>query len=46
MGAGEKSASDYEWFTMDLQYLGEEGEAGEVGEYFGEDGDIFGAKKE
>jgi len=30
-----------------LQYLGEEGETGEVGEYFGDEGDIWaGAKNE
>jgi len=33
------------WLSLhelsDLQYFGDEGDTGEVGEYFGEDGDIW-----
>jgi hypothetical protein len=29
------------YWQATLQYFGDEGEVGEVGEYFGEDGDIW-----
>lgn len=42
---GDVGAKECEWLALctnvsDLQYLGDEGDMGEVGEYLGDEGDI------